>query len=148
MTSTQDLKGLLKAIKKNPNDRVARLALADLFEEQGLAEDAKRQREVVALLSRWHDVGDVRQANVKAGFEWFANSTMRFFGTKLSPKLYIGTSGIFFVTSDLGYDRKRGYSVRRFDPTDSSIRTIGIICDHQTKAQAVAAAKRAADGQE
>lgn len=148
MTSTQDLKGLLKAIRKNPNDRVARLALADLYEEQGQTEEARQQRDVCDLILRFQDVSYIKDANKARGFHWFERDTMKAFKSKIYGSVYCGTNGVFFVSSEQFMDNPREYSVRQFHPATGIVETYGNLGGYRTKAQAVAAAKRVADGQE
>ena len=47
-----------------------------------------------------------------AGSHWFDADTMRFFKSRVLPKVYVTTKGLAFVTSEQGPDMKRAYSVR------------------------------------
>jgi hypothetical protein len=67
----------------------------------------------------------IKDAVRATGSHWFDPDTMRCFGTKVLPTVYQGPGGIYFVTSDDDFERNTKYTVRRFEPQDSSICTVG-----------------------
>lgn len=69
---------------------------------------------------------DIRRANADAGLHFFDPGTMRFFRSRIGSDVFEGPGGIYFVSSEQfrpGYPRK--YTVRRFDPADGSVETVG-----------------------
>lgn len=80
------------------------------------------------------------------GSHWFDPDTMRFFGSKIEPKVFEGPGGIYFVSSEQPPHGKRSWTVRKFTPPDD-INTVGELCGHATREEAHLAAKEAAQGQ-
>ena len=81
----------------------------------------------------------IKQANKAAGFHFFDDRTMRFFGSRASRTIY---NGCLFVTSEqnLRDGQPRLYTIRRAMP-DGSIETVGEFQQYTTREQAHAAAK-------
>jgi hypothetical protein len=65
-------------------------------------------------------IEEIKRANAEAGQFFFEASTMRFFDSRVSRKVY----GSYFVTSERGPSGTRRYSVRKA-LADGSIDTIG-----------------------
>ena len=83
-------------------------------------------------------VGEMKARNKAAGYNWFDNGTMKFFGTKIESAP--NAKGIF-ITSEYNFDRtKRLYTLRKFE-SDSTVTTIGEFQAYNTKSAALAARK-------
>lgn len=83
----------------------------------------------------------IARANRDAGFHYFDADTMRFFGSRVLPRVF---GGHLFVTSERsGFDPNspRRYSVREVFP-DGSIDTVGEFNEYATAAAATRAADR------
>lgn len=96
-------------------------------------------------------IEDIKQANHAKGGHYFDRETMRFFRSRVLSELYKGPGGIFFITSEqyqgLGHTEPRRYTVRKFNPKDASIDTVGEF-NKLTKSAAQGLAERAALGEE
>ena len=79
----------------------------------------------------------IREANKASGGHWFERGAMRFFNTKIEGGPY---GGHYFVTSEVGPDGRKAYSVRKADE-DGKISTAGDFQSYSTKGAAVTAAK-------
>ena len=70
-------------------------------------------------------INDIRDANESAGLHFFEPAAMRFFDSKVLPKVYEGPGGVYFVTSeqfhDGEYHAERKYTVREFNPENGRI---------------------------
>lgn len=74
--------------------------------------------------------------------DWFADDSMKFFGTKL-PETALGLgSRIAFVTQETGPAGDGKYSVRSFDWGTGKVETVGQFHSHATQREARAAAKQ------
>ena len=84
-------------------------------------------------------LAQIKQANKAAGFHFFSDRTMRFFGSRASRTIY---NGCLFVTSEQNIrdGQPRLYTIRRAMP-DGSIETVGEFQQYATRKQAHAAAK-------
>ena len=72
---------------------------------------------------------------------WWAPGAMRFFGTRVSYATEtVSGDGVLFVTSEQPPHGPRRYSVRFHTREDTH--TVGKLCEHATRANAVAALKR------
>ena len=71
-----------------------------------------------------YDIDDIMMLNKSAGRFFFSPNTMRGFKTRVSPQVYQGSGGVYFVTSDLQYDGSRAYTVRTFNPITADVRTM------------------------
>jgi uncharacterized protein (DUF1330 family) len=94
-------------------------------------------------------ISDIKTANKAADGHWFDADTLRFFRSKVLPTVYEGPGGVFFVTSEQyasmdGPLHPRRYSVRQFDPSDSSVDTVGDFQQYGTADAAKQAARRKA----
>ncbi len=77
------------------------------------------------------------QAEMTAdGSHWWDKSALRYFGSRISSKVYQGKGGIYFVSSEqFDSTRPRGHSCRQYDPATKQISTVrGFNCF--TRAQA------------
>ena len=88
---------------------------------------------------------DIRDEMNRAGSHWWDKESMRFFGTRISTKLYQGDGGIYFVTSEQPPHGARKYSVRQYHPETTTIKTVGEFCQ-LSRSQACSLARRSADG--
>lgn len=72
-------------------------------------------------------MAEIRACNKEKGHHWFDRSTMRFFGSRIGRSVYQGPGGVYFVTSegsgDWGVPRR--FTIRKFDPSDCSVETVG-----------------------
>lgn len=101
------------------------------------------------------DIDDIKRLNTQAGLHFFDKSTLRFFNSRIGRNVYgvwFGSSatnarrngGQYFTTSernDMG-EYPRCYTVRRFNPDDNTIDTIGEFQQYKTSKQANDAAQR------
>jgi hypothetical protein len=80
---------------------------------------------------KYWDIQDIITANKMKGQHFFDKDTMRFFRSRVLPRVYQGPGGIYFITSEKfvsrwsDYEGKRLYSVRRFNPKTADIGTMG-----------------------
>ncbi len=87
-------------------------------------------------------MAEIRACNADKGHYWFSRGATRFFGSKIGRSVYQGPGGIYFVTSegraDWGIPRR--HSIRKFDPSDCSVKTVGDVqrfaYDHVAKDEA------------
>jgi hypothetical protein len=63
-----------------------------------------------------------------AGGHFFSRENTKFFRSRTLPNLYIGTGGVYFITSEEPPHGERRFTVRQFDPQDASIDTVGPHC--------------------
>lgn len=91
---------------------------------------------------RW-SFSDMAQCNADVGQFWFSKDTMRFFGTRLLGAPASTACGVYFVSSEKPPHGPRRYSVRKFDPRDCTVDTVGEVCAYKTSKQAYAARDRA-----
>lgn len=81
--------------------------------------------------AKLYTIEDIRTANFKADGHFFDHSTMKFFSSRILPKVYQGKGGYYFITSEQftpssGFPESRKFTVRRFRPeADASIDTVG-----------------------
>jgi hypothetical protein len=96
-------------------------------------------------------IGAIRAANKNAGFYYFEPSAMRFFDSKIEPRVYQGDGGIFFVTSEQfhgsdGRSAPRKWSVCKFNPETGDVDRHGPF-NEMDRTEAMRTAKRAARGE-
>jgi hypothetical protein len=144
MTLEVTMSSLRTAIKKNPNDTVSRMAIADAYEEQGNLEEASKQREVCGWIEKFSSVEAIKRDSLRQGDNWFDPDTIRFFKCRLSTTVYIGSNGIFFVSSERSWTECREHTVRRYDAATGMVATHSRLGQYKTRASALTAAKRAA----
>ena len=97
---------------------------------------------------KWDTIDNVKRANRKAGYHFFAEDSMRFFGSRVLPTLHEGVGGTFFVASEkrpMSSDR-RLYTVRCV-ADNGEIATVGEFQQYETSKAAHDAAKRFAAGE-
>lgn len=75
-------------------------------------------------------IDEIIDANRAAGRHFFDRDTMRCFRSRVLSELYKGPGGIFFITSEQFEDSQgrragRRYTVRKFNPKDASISSVG-----------------------
>lgn len=75
-----------------------------------------------------YTINEIAQEMTVTGSHWWDRDSMRCFGTRASEKVYQGTGGIYFVTSERPTNGSRAYSVRRYLPAGPDIETIGEFC--------------------
>jgi len=95
-------------------------------------------------------IGQIREADSRAGRYFFSADTMRFFNSRILPTVYEGPGGIYFVTSEKfrgsdGVSAPRKYTIRQFIPDLVNIRTVAGF-NQMSKRQAQVAAKVLAAG--
>lgn len=100
---------------------------------------------VVAMSRKW-TINDIKQAMMDRGSHWWDASSMRFFRTTVASPVYQGPGGVFFVTRDKsGFgDAPLRWTVRKFDPAELDIDTIGEVAGYRSAAAAQEEAKRLA----
>jgi hypothetical protein len=63
---------------------------------------------------------DIKRINAAKGLFFFSPDSMRFFRSRIAPKVFEGPGGVYFVTSEQfefrGARHARRYTVTRFDP--------------------------------
>jgi len=83
-------------------------------------------------------ISKIKRANKDAGFHFFDTKGMRFFDSKIEPKVYQGDGGVYFITSEQFHpdihpsenSGPRRWTVRRFHPEEPGrIRTVGPFCE-------------------
>lgn len=80
-------------------------------------------------------------ANKENGYHFFDRDTLRFFGSRVHPRLY----GDYFVTSEHNFDRtERHYTVRRFTDENGNVETVDGFQNYASYSGAHAAARRLA----
>ena len=75
-------------------------------------------------------IDEIKQANARAGYYFFAPATMRFFRSRVSSTIYQGVGGIYFITSEQfvdsnGVRASRRFTVRQFNPITGMIKSVG-----------------------
>lgn len=97
---------------------------------------------------RYRTIEEVKRANRDAGWFFFSPDTMRWFGCRVSRRIY--PYGIF-VTSEAdrhpenpAWNGRRYYSVRQIQD-DATVETLGEFGDYLTSKAAHAAAQRLSD---
>jgi hypothetical protein len=85
------------------------------------------------MKTRW-TFNEMATAQKENGLHWFDADTMGFFGTRFESPVYTRLHGVYFVTSERPPHGRRGYAVRRFDPTTASISTVGEFMTTKAKA--------------
>ncbi len=73
-------------------------------------------------------MAEVKQANKEAGQHWSSKGSMRFFNSRVESKL-IG--GRYFVTSEIGPDERKLYTVREVNE-EAKISTVGEFQGHSS----------------
>lgn len=70
----------------------------------------------------------IKASNVARGLNFFEAGTMRFFRSKVEPRVYSGPGGVYFLTSEQGphADSPRKWTVRRFQPGTGACETVGL----------------------
>lgn len=87
----------------------------------------------------FNTLNDIKRANERVGY-FFNPSTMRFFNSRVSKKIYRNAYGAYFVTSErYDEDSARRYTVRYAEPS-GSIWTVGEHQQYETSTQAHKAA--------
>lgn len=109
-------------------------------------------------------IEDIKQAHENAGYHFFQLSSMRFFRSRVGQNVYgvwwpntskrgiqtyysrLRMGGQYFVTSEqFDYASPRLYTVRRYNPVDHTVDTIGEFQQYASRSGANAAAKRYRD---
>ena len=88
----------------------------------------------------WRTMRQIREANKAAGRFWFEPSTLRFFQSRISVRIYAGR---LFVTSEKGPDMVRRYNIRAA-LDNAHIETVGDFQGYVTSREAHAEARRMA----
>lgn len=89
----------------------------------------------------YEDIDQIKKANHDAGQHFFAPDTMRFFRSHVLDGVYAGR---YFVTSEIGPDNRRAYSVREA-LDDGQIKTVGEFQAYTDARYAIAQARKLAD---
>ena len=92
---------------------------------------------------------EIKAANITAGFHFFDADTLRFFRSKILPKVYQGPGGVYFVTEETGprpadEGGTTAYTVRCFRPERGDIPTVGAF-HSMTREQAQELARESAE---
>lgn len=100
----------------------------------------------MATTTKKWTVNAIKDAMRAAGSHWFDPDTMRCFGTVVLPTVYQGPGGVYFVTKDDQYRRElpKRYTVRKYNPVDNDIDTVGELNAHATADDAKQEARRMA----
>lgn len=65
-------------------------------------------------------IEQMKRINAEKGYHFFSPDTMRFFRSRIAPKVFEGPGGVYFVTSEQfefrGELHARKYTVTRFYP--------------------------------
>ena len=100
-----------------------------------------------SLRTRHFSMQDIKGANHSAGQFFFEPSSMRFFASRVGDKVYQGSGGVFFVTSEQFTcsegTKPRRYTVREFHPETADVSTVGEF-NEMTRSQAHTTAAAAA----
>ncbi len=93
-------------------------------------------------------IEEIKQSHAEAGYCFFSPNHLRFFNTRVLPKVYEGPGGVYFITSEeyVSPDEwapVRKYTVRQFDPETRDI-CIASTYGRMSRSEAVAAASRLA----
>lgn len=89
-------------------------------------------------------INDIQDRVRATGSHWFDPDTMRMFGTRVVGGVFDGKGGVYFATSDKQFDGSRAFSVRQFHPETAEIGTVGELGEHDSRAKAIAAARKLA----
>lgn len=92
-------------------------------------------------------INSIQAAMRQRGSHWWDPDTMRFFRCKVMPTVYQGDGGVYFVSSEAYREESRAYSVRKFDPVEADIDTVGEMGQYKTKVVALNRAKKLAQGE-
>lgn len=97
-------------------------------------------------MDRW-TMASIRACNRERGHHWFERGTMRFFNSRVGRSVYQGRGGIYFVSGER-YDERQPlrFSVRKFNPRDCSVDTVGDFQKFGFQSAAADEAKRLARG--
>lgn len=57
-------------------------------------------------------IQQIKDANKNAGQFWFLPKTMRFFKTRIYPRVFIANERMFFISSEKGPSGVRAYTIR------------------------------------
>jgi len=115
-----------------------RLAAAVVLERY--AEDARKKTTPGGKIPR--NISELKDMAYSAGSHFFDRESMKFFRSRVEPSLYIGSGGVFFVTSEQGPSGVRRWTVRKFDTIKGSINTFGEF-NEMTRATAMTTARLA-----
>jgi hypothetical protein len=89
----------------------------------------------------------IKDANEGAGLKWFSPGAMRYFGSRISGKVYPVENGALFVTSEqlvsASFSLARKYSVH-FCSDEGEIQTVGKFQAYRTLREAQQQAKKLA----
>lgn len=133
------------AVRANPTDPAARGAMADYLEENDLHARPEALGHLrshpgpVWILQRPDgkvdagphlSIDEIRQRMQAAGSHWWDRASMRSFGTRVGNKTFSGPGGTWFVTSDHDFFRRRGFTLRHYDPDSGDINTVGRVAVH------------------
>lgn len=89
----------------------------------------------------------IKAAMEENGSHWWNEETIRFFNTRIASKVFQGSGGVYFVTSEKAPgDSTRRYSVRLFNLEKLSIFTVGSFYS-MDKVDAIRRAKELAKGE-
>lgn len=68
-------------------------------------------------------IEDIEAQNKAAGKNFFDSAQVYWWKSQISSRVHDGPGGIFFVTSEPGYDNVRRWSVRQFIPETGAVKT-------------------------
>ena len=73
-----------------------------------------------------YTIRDIKRINKEKGFYFFSPESMGFFNSQVDDKVFHGSGGIFFTTSEqFDTDSERKYTVRQFHPKTGNVNTNG-----------------------
>lgn len=81
------------------------------------------------------------------GGHWFDKATMKFFNSRLSDAIYYGKKHIYFVSSEVNPSGVRRYSVRKYNPEEIEIYTVGEFFSYNSLQAAKIAARACAENE-
>ncbi len=76
-----------------------------------------------------YTIGKIQEEMNADGSHWWDRGAMRSFGTRVGQQVYQGDGGIYFVTSEKPLHGPRRFSVRKYNPTEKDIDTVGKFCE-------------------
>jgi hypothetical protein len=72
---------------------------------------------------------DIKRANAAKGFHFFDKNSMAFFNSKIEGRIFEGSGGVFFVTSEAqDMSHARMFTVRNFNSESGEVKTVGKFC--------------------
>jgi len=123
-------KGIKTSIDKKPISTCQKQVTKKLI--QAMKEEEKAPKTIPMRV--------VMAANQDAGKYFFSDDTMNFFNSRVGGTAYLipgsDTEGYFITSEKSPYEKRRKYSIRKFDLSTGSVWTKGKFQDYNTEKQA------------